>query len=157
MGSAVGVKKIVSRRIGCTVEEYERRVAAGEKWCYICREWHAVSAFPIDRTRGDGLQQSCREADLRKRRALYAITGKRPEDPVKVAARQLVIGMRNRGVLPNPKDVACSDCGHIGDDRRHSYDHFLGYNGENARKVQPVCSRCHAEREVVRRRQAPAA
>ena len=38
----------------------------------------------------------------------------------------------------------------LGGDRRHEYDHHLGYASEHHEHVEPVCSACHHEREVVR-------
>lgn len=48
---------------------------------------------------------------------------------------------------PNPNSLPCVDCGHLGDDRRHEYDHHLGYEAEHHYDVQPVCSKCHAKRD----------
>jgi hypothetical protein len=53
---------------------------------------------------------------------------------------------------PNPNDIPCVDCGHIGSDRRHEYDHHLGYAADHHGDVEAVCSRCHHARE--RRRAA---
>lgn len=44
-------------------------------------------------------------------------------------------------------DLACTDCGHRGDDRRHEYDHYLGYAAEHHEDVESVCSPCHHRRE----------
>ena len=58
MGAAMaqtpeGAQKVAAKRIGLTVEQYRARLAAGEKWCRVCREWHPVAAFGIDRSRGE--------------------------------------------------------------------------------------------------------
>jgi hypothetical protein len=62
MGSALGVRKIAAKRVGLTLEQYDARVAAGEKWCGRCREWHPVAVFGSDRTRYDGLASYCAES-----------------------------------------------------------------------------------------------
>lgn len=49
-------------------------------------------------------------------------------------------------VLPDPNDVACVDCGHLGPERRHEYDHYLGYAPEHHDDVEATCSLCHNER-----------
>lgn len=49
--------KIAAKRIGVSVDEYERRIAAGEKWCSGCRAWHPVQMFGPNR---DGYQKYCR-------------------------------------------------------------------------------------------------
>lgn len=52
--------------------------------------------------------------------------------------------------IPDPNDVECHDCGHKGDDKLHEYDHHKGYAGDNATKVQSVCTTCHKLREQKR-------
>jgi hypothetical protein len=49
--------------------------------------------------------------------------------------------------------VPCTDCGHIGSDRLHEYDHYLGYAAINHLDVQCVCVPCHNRREQQRRKQ----
>jgi hypothetical protein len=48
--------------------------------------------------------------------------------------------------------LTCIDCGHIWNpgERRHEYDHYLGYDAEHHEHVEPVCSRCHCNREMKR-------
>ena len=48
--------------------------------------------------------------------------------------------------MPDPGGVPCTDCGHLGDDLRHEYDHYLGYAAEHHEDVQAVCSQCHHDR-----------
>lgn len=59
MGSATGARKAAATRVGLTLQEYEARVAAGEKWCTACKEWHQRDAFDVDRSRSDGLSAKC--------------------------------------------------------------------------------------------------
>lgn len=61
-GNADGARKTSAKRVGVTLEEYDARLAAGEKWCGKCRAWHSASAFSIDRSRGDGLAATCRDS-----------------------------------------------------------------------------------------------
>lgn len=52
------------------------------------------------------------------------------------------------GRIPHPDFLPCSDCGHLGaGDRRHEYDHHLGYGPEHHLDVQVVCTLCHMKRE----------
>ena len=52
MGSYTGVMKVAAKRIGVTVEQYQERVAAGEKWCTACKAWWPQADFHVDRSRG---------------------------------------------------------------------------------------------------------
>jgi hypothetical protein len=58
------------------------------------------------------------------------------------------------GLLPDPNDVPCTDCGHTGTDRRHEYDHHHGYAPAHHEDVQAVCSGCHHRRERARKESA---
>ncbi len=80
-------------------------------------------------------------------------------DPVKDLARNMVARAIRRGALPHPNDMPCQDCGHIqfpngtrAERTRHEYDHVAGYSSEHHLNVEPVCTLCHAEREMERRR-----
>ncbi len=59
MGSAAGIEKVSAGRVGLTVEEYRKRIDAGEKWCHAHRAWHPTAEFGKDRSRGDGLAATC--------------------------------------------------------------------------------------------------
>lgn len=143
MGSRVGVMKQAAQRVGVTVEEYERRVAAGLKWCTACKAWQPRSEFVVDRSRSDGLRARCLGAGRGRPR------GHRDAD--KEAARQLVGRFVHEGSMPHPNRLPCTDCGHEWSEgeRRHEYDHYLGYG--YALAVQAVCTLCHADREKARR------
>jgi len=146
MGSASGVAKQAAGRTGTTVEDYEAKRQAGLKWCTSCKEWHERSAFPVDRSRGDGLKAHCLASDRGKPR------GKR--DPMRELARGVVNRSVLAGRLPAANTLPCSDCGHVitpESPRRHEYDHFLGYEPEHQLDVQAVCTLCHADREKGRR------
>jgi hypothetical protein len=66
-------------------------------------------------------------------------------------ARQTVNVAVRLGRLPRPNDLPCKDCGHIWTvgERRHEYDHYLGYAPEHWLDVQAVCTKCHAKRDSV--------
>jgi hypothetical protein len=143
MGSRAGSDKTAARRVGLSLEAYGAKVAGGEKWCTGCKAWHHLAAFPVDRTRGDG----------RRARCLVAARGRphgkrdREKDRARAAVRREVLA----GRLSRPDLVPCSDCAHIGAERRHEYDHHQGHDAAHALIVQAVCTLCHATREKVRR------
>ena len=60
--------------------------------------------------------------------------------------------------IPHPNDLPCMDCLDevFLNTYRHEYDHARGYDGENQLYVEPVCSRCHHNREEARRGKAGA-
>lgn len=159
MGSAEGARATAARRIGLSLDEYDARIASGEKWCGRCRVWHPVSAFGRDRSRADGMASACRRKRGELARTSYVrrprpAPGRRfvaPRDGDKLQARRRVNHLVDVGLLPAPGDVACADCGHLGPDRRHEYDHHLGYDAEHHEDVQAVCSPCHHKREALRR------
>lgn len=72
-----------------------------------------------------------------------------PRDGDKVQARQRINVLVRTGRLAHPNTLACVDCGHIWKpgERRHEYDHYLGYAAEHHYDVQPVCTLCHSERD----------
>jgi hypothetical protein len=53
------------------------------------------------------------------------------------------------GRRPHPNDLPCTDCSHVWapGERRHEYDHHLGYAAEHHLDVEPVCTTCHAARD----------
>jgi len=68
-------------------------------------------------------------------------------DGDKLQARRRVNYLVERGELPRPADLACSDCGHIAaEGEPHGYDHFLGYAGQYHEIVEAVCARCSVRR-----------
>lgn len=155
MGSQTGAVRTAARRLGMTEDEYMQRVDAGLKHCGRCREWHPRSEFGNDASRSDGLASRCRRSKDQGQRDAYEPTA-RPEpgrrfvdarDDDRKQARRRVNHLVDIGVIPNPNDVQCTDCGHQDTDRRHEYDHYLGYAPDHHEHVQVVCSRCHHARE----------
>lgn len=55
--------------------------------------------------------------------------------------------------MPHPNTVPCKDCGHVWEvgERRHEYDHHLGYLAKHHYDVEVVCTQCHSKREGNRR------
>ena len=145
MGSALGVLKVAAKRTGLSFDEYQAKLAEGLKWCTAHRDWHLRSAFPIDRSRGDGLKAKCLAADWGRPRGY--------RDPLKEKARRAVgVAVRFKK-LPHPNMLPCFDCGHEWRAEcppRHEYDHYLGYEPEHHLDVQAVCTICHADREKQR-------
>jgi len=78
-------------------------------------------------------------------------------DNDKRQARRRVNYLVEQGLIPRPDDLPCLDCGDevFGVRYRHEYDHARGYAAKDQLYVEPVCSRCHHNREEARR--APAA
>ncbi len=72
-----------------------------------------------------------------------------PRDGDKAQARQRVNVEVRTGRRPHPNDLPCVDCGHVWapGERRHEYDHHLGYAAEYHYDVEPVCTRCHSRRD----------
>jgi len=72
-----------------------------------------------------------------------------PRDGDKEQARQRINVEVRTGKRPHPNNLSCVDCGHIWvkGERRHEYDHHLGYSSAHHYDVQPVCTLCHAKRD----------
>lgn len=72
-----------------------------------------------------------------------------PRDGDKRQARQRINVEVREGRRPHPNTLPCTDCGHIWQEgeRRHEYDHYLGYAAKHHYDVQPVCTECHATRD----------
>lgn len=72
-----------------------------------------------------------------------------PREGDKLQARQRINVEVREGRRPHPNTLPCTDCGHVWreGERRHEYDHHLGYGVEHHYDVQPVCTRCHHYRD----------
>lgn len=66
--------------LGVTTEDYLRRRAAGEKWCWGCVIWHPVELFGRDRSRHDGRAGACREFQRERVQAAYVPLARRTKD-----------------------------------------------------------------------------
>jgi hypothetical protein len=144
-----------------TLEAYRAKLAAGELHCLRCRSWHPADDFALDRSRGRGRAASCKQSQNAHQRETYEPTP-RPEpgrryvaarDDDQKQARRRVNYLVDAGLLPSPNRLPCTDCGHVwtAGERRHEYDHHLGYSAEHHESVEPVCTSCHHRRENERR------
>lgn len=72
-----------------------------------------------------------------------------PRDGDRKQARQRINVQVRTGKRPHPNQIPCVDCGHVWEpgERRHEYDHYLGYAAEHHYDVESVCTRCHARRD----------
>ena len=156
-----GARKVAAAKAGITVAEYERRIADGQSWCTGCKAWHPRADFGADVTRGSGIAATC-IAGRKARYAAYYVPKVRTQPPGpaplpgrdgdKLQARARVNLAIKAGRLLPPGDLPCVDCGHAtgSGERRHEYDHFLGYAAEHHLHVEAVCTRCHRRRAIGR-------
>lgn len=155
------VRATAAARLGISLAEYDENVAAGKKWCGGCRTWEPRDAFAADRSRGDGLMSHCRQSRNDAARSTYVPSrgpepGRRfvaPRDGDQKQARRRVNYLVDAGLIPDPNELPCTDCGHVHEagERRHEYDHHRGYTAEHHEDVEAVCTTCHHARENVRR------
>ena len=139
-------------RIGVSLAEYDERRTNGQKWCTGCKAWQQSTDFARDKSRSDGLAARCRKfANAHSRRTYQPKS--RPEsgrryvpgrDGDEKQARRRVNHLVDVGVLPPPNSLPCTDCGHNWQpgDKRHEYDHYLGYDARHHEQVEPVCTAC---------------
>ena len=153
-----GAIKVAAKKTGVTVSEYIHRTKILDmKWCSGCKEWHGKEKFCQDSSRWDGLSGRCKEYRNSKARSDYTL---RPlplrgrsfvpaRDGDKLQARRRINYFVEAGLIPPPNELHCVDCGHewAQGQKRHEYDHYLGYSAEHHESVQVVCSECHHRRE----------
>jgi len=158
-----GAEKICAEKCGISLEEYRKRVSDGEKYCYCCKTWKVANVcFGRDSTRYDGFCALCVICRNQKSKDRYIPKPRQSKagsfyvetrDGDKQQARSRVNTLVRCGRLARPQDVPCFDCGHMGDDRRHEYDHYLGYSSEHQLHVQAVCHICHHKRDNLKAKQ----
>jgi rubredoxin len=96
-----------------------------------------------------------------RRPAINPLTGKpgpatKPgRDGDRLQARARVNQAVQKGDIPAPCDLPCKDCGHVYEpgERRHEYDHHLGYSAKHHLDVESVCTLCHAVRDSTKKAQ----
>lgn len=169
MGSSAGALKTAVSRTGLSIEAYLSYVAAGLKRCSKCKHWKPLSAFNADNSRGDGRASRCRVCvSTGKPRGWHGRpnvnpqTGRpgpapdEPRDGDKIQARHRVNVEVRTGRRPHTNSLPCVDCGHIWKpgERRHEYDHHLGYASEHHLHIEPVCTTCHATRDFIEARRS---
>jgi len=158
----LGGAKSAACRIGCTWQEYFQKRQSGFKWCSACKTWVPLAFFNKDSGAIDGKSNKCKSCTRAKDRQRYepvpldqrkprGFAVYPPRDGDKQQARNRVNHMVRNGKLPHARTVPCTDCGHIGSDRQHEYDHYLGYATINHLAVECVCVPCHNKREQQRR------
>jgi hypothetical protein len=143
-------------RIGVSLTEYDSRRATGQKWCTGCKAWQPTTDFARDKSRTDGLAARCRTFANAQSRSAYQPKARPESDrrfvPVRDGdekqARRRVNHLVDVGVLPPPNSLPCTDCGHVWGpgEKRHEYDHHLGYAAQHHEHVEPVCTVCHTTR-----------
>ncbi len=145
-GNQLGAFRKTAKLLGIDFSVYMSKKSSGLKYCYGCKEWKANIEFCVDLSRGDGLQSLCKLCKYEK-----GYTRKKVQLNVEKRRAHRAVQMRVlRGKLKNPNEISCCDCGHIGNDRRHEYDHYNGYEGDAKFQVEAVCSLCHAQRHKQR-------
>lgn len=159
-GTLDGAIKVAAKRVGVSTNEYARRRGLGERWCFGCKAWHEITAFGSDASRADGVARSCRAARRLSHKRSYIPKPCLRHGPLPAAARDGDVKQARRrvnvlvrtGRIARPNDLPCSDCSHVYRDgeRRHEYDHYLGYAAEHHLDVEAVCTTCHIEREKSR-------
>lgn len=160
----IGAQKTAAYKIGIPVEQYLQQIQSGLKWCSICRNFKPLHLFNNDADKIDGKNYCCKDCGRKKDRARYKPIPREqwkprgfdvhpPRDGDKQQARNRVNREVRKGKLPHAQTVPCTDCGHIGSDRLHEYDHHLGYAAINHLAVECVCVPCHNKREQQRRKQ----
>ena len=160
MGSAEGALKAAATRAGLGVNEYIDRLNAGLLYCWRCQDWHDAEEFGKDKSRASGRAASCRRSKNDAAKHRYERKERErgrafvePRDGDQHQARRRVNHLVDIGLIPDPNDVPCTDCGHAHEPggRRHEYDHHLGYAAEHHEAVEAVCSKCHHAREELRK------
>jgi len=107
---------------------------------------------------GRRLCKGCKNIRSRNRYVKKGHPGRRgwqapTRDGDKRQARRRINYLVEQGLMPHPDDLPCTDCADMvfSNHYRHEYDHARGYDGENQFYVEPVCSKCHHNREEARR------
>ncbi len=148
-----GAIKAAAAKLNITPEEWKMRRGRDEKWCCGCKEWHHISAFRKDRSRGDGLTAACAEFSNIRNRATYkpkprARPGRQfvqPRNDDKKQARRRVNHLVDEGLLSRPNSLPCAACGHKWEpgEKRHEMHHHQGYGCDSHEKIVILCSTCH--------------
>jgi 5-methylcytosine-specific restriction endonuclease McrA len=58
----IGAMKVLAKKSGMSFSDFMNFQAAGNKWCWRCRNFHNHSAFNKDRSRYDGFVSVCRNS-----------------------------------------------------------------------------------------------
>lgn len=75
MGSTLGAEKSAAAKTGLPLEAWRARRAAGERWCYRCKEWKPAAAFAGDSSRSGGRASICKPCNSkRSTRSRYGLS-----------------------------------------------------------------------------------
>lgn len=123
-----------------------------------CRKCECVLTADNRVELGRRLCKACKNSAIRARYVKRGHPGRRgwqaaTRDGDKKQARRRVNYLVEQNQIPAASDLPCFDCADMlpTDGGRHEYDHAKGYDGENQLYVEPVCQRCHRNREEARR------
>ena len=131
-----GARKGAALRLGISLEEYERNLDSGLRWCTACKEWHLSTEFGGDQNRPSGYNARCLASKrVRVRRQRLSHPGTRSERQAAVDAVRHAI---KRGKLRPVRSEVCA----CGQPARH-YHHHKGYAREHRLTVVPLCGSCH--------------
>jgi hypothetical protein len=153
----LAARKSAAKRLGIPIEDYLEKINLNLKWCSVCQSWQNIHNFNQNRSAHDDKDKICRECRRSFDKARYKpVEQRKPgrskpsRDGDKRQARNKVNYAVACRKIPAAKTLSCFDCGHIGGDRKHEYDHYKGYAGVNHLDVQCVCVPCHVKREKQR-------
>ncbi len=134
------------------------------KTCRTCHESKPLTAFANDKSRADGHTYVCRQCRNARARSSYHPKARPMPGRTFVPARDGDVRQARRrvnylvetGLIPPANSLPCTECGHLWalGERRHEYDHHLGYDAEHHEHVEAVCTTCHHRRETERRKAA---
>jgi len=131
--TAIGWTEATCRKCGVALTP-ENRVERGRLECKTCKNARQRAGYVKRGHPG--------------RRGWLAPT----RDGDRLQARRRVNYLVEQGLIPAPEELPCCDCADqlltLGG--RHEYDHANGYDGPNQLYVEPVCQRCHRNREEAR-------
>jgi hypothetical protein len=130
------VKSVV---LGKNIFKNGNRVLSGVQ---LVKPGHRLLFSTKIQERYDGKNNKCKSCSRAKDRQRYkpvpldlqkprGFAVHPPRDGDKQQARNRVNREVAKGKLPHARTVPCTDCGHIGSDRLHEYDHYLGYASIN--------------------------
>jgi hypothetical protein len=159
-----GNLKIAAKKLGISFDQYQRNIDSSLKWCYACKKWLHIDSFCKNKRAYDGKNNCCRDCRRSLEKERYGRYSRVPKeerkprgslpkpsrDGDKKQARAKVNYAVERQRMPRANTVPCFDCGHIGSDKKHEYDHYKGYDAVNHLEVQCVCVPCHLKREKLR-------
>lgn len=117
--TSLGQNKQAAARCGLPLAEWQRRRAAGQARCYVCKEWKPTGEFAGDKTRPNGRASICKLCgNLRSTASRYGLT------------------LAELRALPGA-DGACPICESDGRKMHVDHDHETG-------KVRGfLCTRCN--------------